>query len=153
MFFSRAARAAFTIIELLLVIAIVIFLVKILVPRYSQYYTKARQAEVAINLSAAYTAQQTYQVEHGRYALNLQELGWQPRGYTSDKNTTQNYYTYSAGHGAEGAQVFTGSSGTPASALGQCEMHSDRFSIKAAAKKGDTVDVWSIDESGELRRE
>lgn len=151
MFFSRAARTAFSLIELLLVIAIIIFLVKVLVPRYSQYYTKARQAEVALNLSAAYTAQQAYLVEHGRYAPNFTELDWKPRGYTGKPATTQNYYTYGIGGDHEGVTVFTGSSRTPGAALGVCEMVSDRFSIKAAAQSGDTTDVWIIDESGELQ--
>lgn len=153
MFFSRTHRAAFSIIELLLVIAIIIFLVKVLIPRYSQYYAKARQAEVALNLSAAYTAQQTYQLEHGHYAPTLQALGWTPRGYTDNPAKTHNSYTYGIGPGSEGVTVFTGSSKTSGTLLEGGFLDSNRFVLKAAMQTGDTQDLWKIDETGELQHE
>lgn len=155
MFFSRVARAAFTIIELLVVVAIILFLAKIMVPRYSQYYARARQTEVAINLTALYTAQQTYFVEHGRFTSDCAALNWQPKGYTPSDKSRQNFYTYGfhVPSGQEGRHFFTGSSRTPISALTGTHAHGDRFIAKAAAIINDSVEVWSITERGELHKD
>ena len=151
--FSRTVRAAFTIIELLMVVAIILFLAKIIAPRYAHYYAKARQAEVAINLSALYTAQQAYHAQYGRYTNNLAELNWQPKGYTAHPKTRQNFYTYGSNTGREGIHFFSGSSGAPVTALSSAGCTNDTMLIKAAALSNGTLDIWHIDQNGELIKE
>lgn len=151
-FFSRTLRAAFTIIEFLIVVAIIIFLAKVIVPRYAHYYAKARQAEVAVNLTALYTAQQSYYIEHGRYTSNFKELGWQPKGYTSDPQTTQNYYTYGSSSGQEGVHYFTGAANTSAHLLGDTIARGNKMLFKAVVQNGAIIETWQIDETGTLQK-
>ena len=56
---------AFSLIELMIVVAIIIFLAVISVPQYFKYQAKARQAEVAVNLASLHTAMQSYFIEDG----------------------------------------------------------------------------------------
>lgn len=145
-------RGAFTIIEFLIVVAIIIFLAKILVPRYAQYYAQARQTEVAINLTSLYAAQQRHHLLHGRYTPNLGTLEWQPKGYTSNQETTQNYYTYGGNGGSEGAQHFTGSSHTSPHHLPETIATGDKLRVSAGLHLNGKTELWQIDENGSLEK-
>ena len=148
-------KRAFTLIELMVVIGIILFLAKLAIPRLMHYYSKARHAEVAVNLSAAYTAQQSYQIEHGTFSANLKATGWQPNGHTDDSKTTGHYYTYGCKvkGAAENEQYFIGSSQTPASTLGTGHADNKSFLIRATAKTDEKLDRWKIDETGNITHE
>ena len=51
-------QKGFTLIELMIVVAIVAFLAAISIPNYFRYLAKAQQTEVALNLAALHAAQQ-----------------------------------------------------------------------------------------------
>jgi type II secretory pathway pseudopilin PulG len=143
---------AFTILELLIVIAIIIFLGKMMMPRYQALYTKTRQTEVALNLTSLYAAQQAFQLQHGRFANTFKELEWHPKGYNSNVSITQNAYTYgylSATPG-EGISYYTGSSQTPHTLLGSGTMNAQHFTIYAIITNGSTIERWQLNESGDI---
>jgi len=133
----------FTLIEILIVIGIMLFLIKIALPRFSGYMNKARQTEVALNLANLYAAEQSYRVEHGAFTNNLVLTGWHPK---------QHSYTYGFGgtKHVNGTHFFIGSGKTPGSFLKTCPAQADHFIARAALKTKDGVDVWSIDESGQI---
>jgi len=68
----------------MIVVAIIAFLATISVPKYFNYFAKARQAEVAVTLASLHTAQQAHYAQHGTYSNVLwgeNGIGWRPEGY------------------------------------------------------------------------
>lgn len=152
---KQSTQNAFTLIELLIVIAIILFLAKLIVPRYSAFYHKARQTEVTLNLSNLYAAEQAYHIQHGRFTANLKTVEWYPKGYTGNPETTGNLYTYGSigTEGEEGITYCTGSSGTPAELLAGSTVTAESFVLKAALKTQERTEVWAIDHTGDIKRE
>ena len=147
-------RNAFTLIELMIVVAIIAFLAAIAMPQYFKYQAKARQAEVAINLASLHTAEQAYFAENGEYSTVLSGengIGWKPEGYKGGGKNENFYYTYGFyfSGAQEGVHYFTGKLETPAESLGASSASKEGFTAKAAGDisgKGQ-ADVWKIDES------
>lgn len=144
----------FTLIELMIVVAIVAFLAAVAVPKYFQYQTKARQVEVATMLASLHTAQLVYYAEHGSYTNVLwgkDGIGWKPEGYKGGGKKESFYYTYGFNFpGAqEGIHYFTGKLETAKDALGESGADKDTFLVKAAGDMGGKykIDLWSVDEA------
>ncbi len=150
--------SGFTLIELMIVVAIVVFLATIAIPRYGTYFAKARQVEVAMILGSLHTAQVAYHATHGSYTTNIggnDGLGWKPEGYGGGGKAERFHYSYGSFFpGArEGVHFFTGSLQTPSHHLGQGSALKDEFVLVAAAEHGaDNFEVWQIDQSRNLKR-
>lgn len=84
----------FTLIELMIVTAIIGVLAAIAIPSFMQYQTRARQSEAKISLGAIYTLQVAYFVEAARYG-SIGEIR-----YVLASNT--NRYTYRSGAAGAG---------------------------------------------------
>jgi len=135
-------RKAFTLIELMIVVAIIAFLASIAIPRYSQYFSKAKQAEVAIFLSALHTAEQTYWYEHGTYSTNLNEIGFE----LDNHHYSYGFFFPSA---KEGVNFFTGKLGGTKTVNGtHCFAEQNKF---VAAAIGNSEDLWTINEKREIQ--
>ena len=147
---TRATRHGFSLMELMVVLAIILFLTQLLVPKVMGYLSRARTTEVSVNLSSLYTAQCAHQMAHGTFSSNLQTIGWQPNGYHTDAKKRKNYYTYGCpgAESQEGVQVFTGSAGAPASKLGRCAVDGTHFEARAVLVKDGKTQRWRITESG-----
>ena len=151
-------RKAFTLIELMIVVAIIVFLAIIAVPQLFSYKAKAHQAEVAMNLASLHTAQQAYFAQNGRYATVLNGdggLGWKPSGY-KEGGESSFYYTYgfNVPGAQEGVHYFTGKLKAPKDALTGTQVTEQAFTAGAAADvagKG-KMDVWTISEARDLKQ-
>jgi type IV pilus assembly protein PilA len=111
--------SAFTLIELMIVVAIVGILAAIAIPSFMRFQLKAKAGEAKTNLAAIRTAEESYQAEHGDYlaqatqvpasapapqklawpasaAGGFGEIGWAPEGPV--------YYRYAVQASAGGAQ-------------------------------------------------
>lgn len=93
---SRASRRGFTVIELILVIAILSILATISVNEFSGQVMLAKRTEAVVGLGALWTAQQAHFLQHGTYAATFGQLiefdlGGEPLSPTSYKG---NRYTY-----------------------------------------------------------
>jgi prepilin-type N-terminal cleavage/methylation domain-containing protein len=112
---------AFTLIELLIAMAIMAILALIVLPGYSRYVAKARQQDAKSQLMAIRQAQEIYKLQYGGYTTNTALLsGWVG---------TLNRYAFSVT--VADAATFT------ARAIGNID--------------GDaTDDVWQIDQSGTM---
>jgi len=154
MYLFKKRPAGFTLIELLIVIAVIIFLMRLIMPKYQLFYRKAQQTEVSFNLSTLYAAQQAYYLEHGRYTTNLKALGWQPRGYTGNPETTQNAYTYGSAHAidgnGEGVSFFTGSARASTALLQGSIVSGETYILKAATMRDGVPEVWSLSHTGDI---
>jgi type II secretion system protein G len=67
-------RSGFTLIELIVVMAIVALLVSIAAPRYLQSLDRAREASLRSNLQVMRQAIDQYAADRGRFPDSLQEL-------------------------------------------------------------------------------
>ena len=153
----KKMKNGFTLMEILIVVALIVFLASIALPRYSSYFRRARQAEVAFNLASLHTAQQSYWLIHGKYSRELSGptgLGWEPEGYNGGGEKVRFYYTYGFNFpGAqEGIHFFTGKLKTDKSLLGMTKVDQKEFIAGAAARHShDTKpDIWRIDQTRNL---
>ncbi|MBI2601508.1 MAG: prepilin-type N-terminal cleavage/methylation domain-containing protein [Deltaproteobacteria bacterium] len=62
----------FSLVELMVVVAIISVLAAIAIPRFQTFQAKARQAEAKMNLSHIFTLEESYQAENDQYT-NLAE--------------------------------------------------------------------------------
>ena len=112
-------KKGFTLIELMIVVAIIAFLAVVSVPSFNRFLAKSKRAEAYMNLNSIYAAEKAYWAEHGKYSNKLSgpnSVGWQPGGYKGGGKNEKFYYTYGFA-GSEGANNFTGKLETPASAM------------------------------------
>lgn len=70
----------FTLVELMVVVAMIGVLSAIAIPNYQHFTARARQAEAKIALSAIYAAQQAFFGENGSYTYCLRQAGYVPEG-------------------------------------------------------------------------
>ncbi len=115
---KASAQRGFTLVELMVVVAIIGMLAAIALPRFKTFQAKARQAEARTNLASVFSLEQSYQGENDTYVVvaagmecNQTNTGTSPIGfYISDCTAPTNYttgptgprYTYSVAAGAAG---------------------------------------------------
>jgi len=76
----RDNQAGFTLIELMIVVAIIGILASIGIPFYQNSAAKARQAEAISLMSGIYTHQLTYKAETGTFGASENEIGLDVQG-------------------------------------------------------------------------
>ena len=77
-------QKGFTLIELMIVVAIIGILAAIAIPNFVAYQAKSKQSEAKVSLGAIFTSAVAYQAESNNpqsYAPNtISQIGWQPSG-------------------------------------------------------------------------
>src|SRR5213592_3950463 len=71
----RLRRRGFSLIELLIVIAIILIIITIAVPKYNRTQMYMRETAAVAAIQTIHKMQVQYQSQYGRYATSLTELG------------------------------------------------------------------------------
>src|SRR5689334_9300851 len=71
-------RKAFTLVELMIVVAVIAFLAALAIPNFIRFQARAKQAEVKGNLRAAFTCERAYYQEHSTYSSCVLKIGFAP---------------------------------------------------------------------------
>lgn len=80
-------KAGFSLVELMVVVAIIGILATIAVPNFTKFQAKAKQANAKSELSGLYTAEKAFFTEYNSYHSNLPYIGYVPDGIATDGNT------------------------------------------------------------------
>ena len=70
----------FTLIELMIVVAIIGILAAIAIPNFLKFQCKAKQSEAKTNLAGIFTAEKAFFGEYNTYSTDLVSVNWQPDG-------------------------------------------------------------------------
>ncbi len=86
-------RGGFTLIELMIVVAIIGILAAIAIPNFLRFQLKAKSSEGKVNLAAIRTAEESYFAEYGGYVSS------EPSPQATAANLKTNFVHYLAGKG------------------------------------------------------
>ena len=147
-------KTGFSLIELMIVVAIMAFLAMIAVPNFMRFLAKAKRAEAYMNLSSIYAAEKAYFAEHGTYSPILSGqggIGWKPEGYNGGGKNEKFHYSYGF-PGAEGSNHFSGKLEGGEAGLGQGRADAQVFVAVAAGDiDGDGVpDIITVDQNNNI---
>lgn len=71
----------FSLIELMIVVAIIGVLAAIAVPNYQKFQARSKQSEAKSNLAAIYSAEKSFQAEWQQYTGRFRDIGYEPEGW------------------------------------------------------------------------
>jgi type IV pilus assembly protein PilA len=77
---GKTSNKGFSLVELMVVVAIIGMLAAVAVPQFSKFQARSRQSEAKSNLSSLYSAQKSFNAEHGGYSGNHRAVGFSPAG-------------------------------------------------------------------------
>lgn len=77
---TRKNERGFSLVELMVVVAIIGVLATIAIPRVNRFIAKSRQSEAQVNLSSLYTFNKNFWVEFQGYTSMFNAMGFQPEG-------------------------------------------------------------------------
>lgn len=91
----RKSQSGFSLVELMVVVAIIGILAAVAVPSVNKYMAKARQSEAKTNLSSLFTSEKAFYAEYNTYDSRFAAVGYSPEGQIR----------YNIGFSAAGAQA------------------------------------------------
>src|SRR4051794_33925582 len=103
---NRRQRRGFSLIELLIVIAIILIIITVAVPKYQSAMKFARETAVMEGIKTIHSAEQLYYSTYGKYATSLTELG-PPTGGSSPSPSSGDFIDGTLASGVKGGYKFT----------------------------------------------
>ncbi len=100
---TMRSQKGFTLIELMIVVAIIGILAAIAIPNFLSYQAKARQSEAKTNLGGVYVSETAFYGEQGEFG-NFTQIGY-TLGSVSNAACAVCRYTYRIGGSASGTAV------------------------------------------------
>jgi type IV pilus assembly protein PilA len=77
---KKINQGGFSLVELMVVVAIIGVLATIAIPRVNKFIAKSRQSEAQINLSSIYTFNKNFYLEYQGYTSSFTAMGYLPEG-------------------------------------------------------------------------
>lgn len=178
---SRTSQRGFSLVELMVVVAIIGVLASIAIPSVNKYIAKARQTEAKTNLASIYTSEKAFYAEYNGYHNMFGVIGFSPEGklrynvgfaaatgpagvangYTSqtpsapgNASSTLAYCGSGGAIGGAGCTVLNGADNSAPKALtaGDVNTAGSVFTVQALATVYKTLtDEWTIDQNKELK--
>jgi type IV pilus assembly protein PilA len=74
----KKMKKGFTLIELMIVVAIIGLLAALAIPNFLKFQARAKTSEAKTNLKAVFTAQKSYLAEHDTFATDFDAMGFAP---------------------------------------------------------------------------
>ena len=138
---KRRLAKGFTLIELMIVVAIIGILAAIAVPNFMKFQARARQSEVKADLAGFFTSAKSYFAEYGTYSCGN-------CGFQAEKGNRYNYNFASTATIAESDGGTVSSSCTPTAGV----QSNTGFTANASGQidSDATCDVWSINDFNTL---
>jgi len=77
------SKSGFSLVELMVVVAIIGILATVGGPNFIKYQRKAKQTSAKTELSGVYTSEKAFFVEYSEYSPSLSKVGFVPEGWTN----------------------------------------------------------------------
>jgi type IV pilus assembly protein PilA len=74
----KKLQKGFTLIELMIVVAIIGILAALAIPNFIRFQARSKQSEVKANLKSLFTAERSYYQEHDTYSECIRKIGFNP---------------------------------------------------------------------------
>ena len=74
----KKLQKGFTLIELMIVVAIIGILAALAIPNFIRFQARSKQSEVKANLKSVFTAEKSYYQEHDTYSSCIRKIGFSP---------------------------------------------------------------------------
>lgn len=107
---SLKRQEGFTLVELMVVVAIIGLLSAVAVPNFKKYQAKAKMSEAKLQLSAIYTAESAFYSDYNIYHNCLTYMGFDPGPESRNRYYAVGFNTAAAINGT-GTPTFTGAYG------------------------------------------
>lgn len=137
-------HSGFTLIELMIVVAIIAILAAVAIPSYNSYIQKTRRADAKVALTHAAAQQERFYMRHNAYAGNLSDIG----GTGGMLHSPEGYYSLSVSiegcpNGQPNGSCFVLTAEPTAKANQDNDVHCAQFTLRDTGKREATsADCW-----------